>query len=160
MGRLDHQVKIRGFRIELGEIESALLSEVPALAQVAVIARAAPQQTDKRLVAYLVAHAGQALPATEEIRAALAQRLPDYMVPSAFVELEQLPLTTAMHGTGCACGSDGVAGSQPRLRQYSARAYCRPDDDALNTPGPRCCQTSRPASRCESASATSSMTTG
>ncbi|MEY3672364.1 MAG: hypothetical protein RI904_2021, partial [Pseudomonadota bacterium] len=87
LGRVDDQVKIRGFRIELGEIESALLSEVASLAQVAVIARAAAQQTDKRLVAYLVAHEGQALPSSEEIRAALAQRLPDYMVPSAFVTL-------------------------------------------------------------------------
>ena len=73
---------------------------------------------------------------------------------------EQLPLTTAMHGTACAWGNEGVAGSQPWLRQYSANAYCKPEDDALNMRCARCCQMRRPASRCESASATSSMTTG
>ena len=90
LGRADDQVKIRGFRIELGEIEAALLQE-PALAQVAVIAKAI--QGDVRLLAYLVAHADQTPPSTAELRQHLAQSLPDYMVPSAFVVLPALPLT-------------------------------------------------------------------
>jgi amino acid adenylation domain-containing protein/FkbH-like protein/non-ribosomal peptide synthase protein (TIGR01720 family) len=88
-GRIDHQVKIRGFRIELGEIESAL-SEHPGVRDVAVVARGdAPGA--KRLVAYLVA----AVPAPEisALRDHLRQTLPEYMVPSIFVFLENMPLT-------------------------------------------------------------------
>ncbi|MBW4670971.1 MAG: amino acid adenylation domain-containing protein [Cyanomargarita calcarea GSE-NOS-MK-12-04C] len=85
LGRIDNQVKIRGFRIELGEIE-ALLSQHPALAQTVVTAQ------DKRLVAYIVAHQGQK-PTINQLQNFLSQKLPDYMMPSAFVMLEALPLT-------------------------------------------------------------------
>nr|QEO74125.1 condensation domain-containing protein [uncultured bacterium] len=88
LGRVDHQVKIRGFRIELGEIESVLAAH-PAVREGAVVVREdAPG--DKRLVAYLALHAETDL---EGVRSALRQKLPQYMVPVAFVVLPALPLT-------------------------------------------------------------------
>ncbi len=91
-GRHDDQVKIRGFRIELGEIETVLGAH-PAVAQTAVV----PVQDGggKRLVAYLVAsHAtGHPAPTPGELFAWLRERLPEYMVPSAFVVLAALPLS-------------------------------------------------------------------
>ncbi|HEV2734759.1 MAG TPA: non-ribosomal peptide synthetase, partial [Longimicrobiaceae bacterium] len=90
LGRIDHQVKVRGFRIELGEIEAALARQ-PAVRQ-AVVAAREDGTGERGLVAYLVPGEG-ALPPVGELRAALAEELPEYMLPSAFVELEKLPLT-------------------------------------------------------------------
>ncbi|MCP4654216.1 MAG: amino acid adenylation domain-containing protein, partial [bacterium] len=83
-GRADRQIKIRGFRIEPGEIEAAL-GEHQGVGQAVVVLR------QERLVAYLVPQGS--LPATDVLRSFLRSRLPDFMVPAAFVELAALPLT-------------------------------------------------------------------
>ncbi|HVR09846.1 MAG TPA: amino acid adenylation domain-containing protein, partial [Thermoanaerobaculia bacterium] len=90
LGRLDHQVKIRGYRIELGEIE-ARLGEHPAVAECAVVARAAASG-DRFLAAYVVASRGRGVEAAA-LRDHLRALLPDYMVPQAFVPLAALPLS-------------------------------------------------------------------
>ncbi|WP_035373166.1 non-ribosomal peptide synthetase [Pseudoduganella violaceinigra] len=92
LGRSDHQVKIRGLRIELGEIESAIAAQ-EAVRDTVVLARP-DERGIPRLVAYLVAHGGQALPDDAALRAVLLQSLPDYMVPDYFVALDLMPLTS------------------------------------------------------------------
>ena len=91
LGRIDHQVKVRGFRIELGEIEAVLCSHA-AVREAVVLARAVGEGTEKRLVAWVVPAAG-ASPVPEELAAFLAAKLPEHMVPSAFMVTAALPLT-------------------------------------------------------------------
>ncbi len=90
-GRRDHQVKVRGFRIELGEIEAHLLNH-PQVHQAVVIA-CDDERGEKQLVAYFSA-AGDP-PANNELRGHLRRKLPDHMIPSAFVLLEKFPLTAS-----------------------------------------------------------------
>jgi len=91
LGRVDHQVKIRGFRIELGEIEAALARH-PAVEMPLALVRE-DQQDDPRIVAYFQQKAGLPEPNAQELRQHLAEFLPHFMVPSAFVALAKMPLT-------------------------------------------------------------------
>ncbi|MCF4969718.1 amino acid adenylation domain-containing protein [Nostoc sp. CMAA1605] len=90
LGRIDHQVKIRGFRIELGEIES-VLTQHDCVQETVVIARE-DEPGNKRLVAYVVID-GDSPITMNELRRFLQTKLPDYMVPSAFIAIAQIPLT-------------------------------------------------------------------
>jgi aspartate racemase len=90
LGRIDHQVKIRGFRIELGEVESVLSQHVSV--REAVVLAIEDKPLDKLLVAYVVADRHK-VDKSSELRNFLKQRLPDYMVPQAYVFLDALPLT-------------------------------------------------------------------
>ncbi|WP_347875311.1 hypothetical protein [Rhodococcus sp. (in: high G+C Gram-positive bacteria)] len=91
IGRTDLQVKFRGQRIELGEIETALIGISPIGQAVVVVA---PAAAGELLAAYLVPTPGESID-TEEVRSALGGVLPSYMVPSAFVMLDALPLNPA-----------------------------------------------------------------
>ena len=85
LGRLDHQVKLRGFRIELGELE-AVIAEHPGIREALVLSR------EQRLVAYAVTHAGAAVTGAA-LRTHVQAKLPDFMVPAAFVLLDAWPMT-------------------------------------------------------------------
>ena len=109
LGRTDAQIKLRGYRIELGEIES-VLGQHPAVQEAVVLAQDDATEehhtaqnrkskienlkSDKRLVAYVVPSQKAAAPTLSELRSFLKQKLPDYMVPSAFVFLDALPLSS------------------------------------------------------------------
>lgn len=89
LGRIDQQVKIRGFRVEPAEIENVLKQNKAV--QQAVVVPLEDKNEDKRLVAYVVAK--KPAPSTDDLRSLLASKLPEYMVPSAIMQLESLPLT-------------------------------------------------------------------
>lgn len=89
-GRMDHQVKIRGFRIELGEIESTLV-QYPSIRE-AVATVKEDQQVGNRIVAYVVLEQGGLSERMDDLRRYLQERLPDYMIPAAFVEVSAIPL--------------------------------------------------------------------
>lgn len=116
LGRVDHQVKIRGFRIELGEIE-AVISQHPAVRQVVVTTRE-DASADLTLAAYIVFHKEKSS-SIGELQQLVLSRLPDYMVPSTFVLLESLPLTTSGK-------VDRQALPAPESRRSAATSFATP----------------------------------
>jgi aspartate racemase len=94
LGRVDHQVKLRGYRIELGEIES-VLGQHPTVREAAVLVRE-DVPGDQRLIAYVAGQPGEEAPSAAALAGFLKERLPVYMLPSAYVVLDALPLT--QHG--------------------------------------------------------------
>jgi amino acid adenylation domain-containing protein len=91
VGRLDHQVKLRGHRIELNEVEAALASH-PDVRDVVVLLRE-DRPGDRRLTAYFTCTSGDEPPATSDLRGHISERLPYYMIPTAYVSLARFPLT-------------------------------------------------------------------
>jgi amino acid adenylation domain-containing protein len=118
VGRIDQQVKIRGFRIEVGEIESVLSRHAAVRDAVVVVREDVPG--DRRLVAYVVGEeAATATPA--ELREYLREHLPEYMIPSAFVPLAEMPLTTSGK-------TDRRALPAPEKLSEASPAYVAPRD--------------------------------
>jgi amino acid adenylation domain-containing protein len=126
-GRADHQVKIRGFRIELGEIETTIAAE-DGVRDAVVLARE-DVPGDRRLVAYLVVDPLRR-PSTSDLRSALRNRLPDYMVPAAFVMLDALPLTPNGKVDRRALPAPGEVGGGNRVWKDASRGPSRPTTDA------------------------------
>jgi amino acid adenylation domain-containing protein len=91
LGRVDNQIKIRGFRIEIGEIETALVSH-PSVREAVVLARE-DEPGEKRLIAYVVGARRQWSIVSNELRAYLKERLPEYMLPLSFIQMDALPLS-------------------------------------------------------------------
>ncbi len=123
LGRLDHQVKLRGYRIELGEIESVLMWQEYIRDSVVVVRE--DQPGDRRLIAYAVPdpEAGTTDDLRRRLRAALSDKLPDYMVPSAFVFLDALPRTPSGK-----TDRGALPAPEPGRGTRAATAYVAPRD--------------------------------
>jgi amino acid adenylation domain-containing protein len=123
-GRQDQQVKLRGFRVELGEVET-VLAKHPSIAECAVI-KVDDERAGLRLVAYFVAH-GPTLP-TAALRNFLSGRLPEYAIPSLFVQMDALPLSA--HGKVDRLALPEVAYARPNLSSdyFAPRT---PDEDRM-----------------------------
>ncbi|MGZ5560735.1 MAG: amino acid adenylation domain-containing protein, partial [Methylobacter sp.] len=120
LDRIDHQVKIRGFRIELGEIEAAIKKQSSVRDTVALVKE--DQARGKYIVAYIVPQSGQS-PTVTDLRIALKNTLPDYMVPALFVFLDAFPLTE--HGKLNVKALPEPEGARPDL----VKAYTAPRNE-------------------------------
>jgi amino acid adenylation domain-containing protein len=118
LGRVDDQLKISGYRIEPGEIESALLEHPEVTAALVMAFEDTPG--DKRLVAYLVANQ-EHIPNFDELRIHLRERVPEYMVPSVFVYVDEMPLT--LHGK---IDKAALPAPQQSLSRVGGREYVAP----------------------------------
>ncbi len=123
LGRVDHQVKIRGYRVELGEIEALLRSHTQVREAAVVLREDTPG--DQRLVGYIRSVSGDEVPA-DTLKAWLRQQLPEFMVPSAFVNLAELPLTP--NGK-----LDRKALPAPRQAEVESENFVAPTSDAEST---------------------------
>ncbi|WP_281203447.1 non-ribosomal peptide synthetase [Nocardiopsis trehalosi] len=133
LGRTDHQVKVRGFRIEPGEVEAALAA-ADGVAGAVAAAHPDPAGTP-RLVGYVVPRDGAAPLDTAALRAHLAERLPDYMVPSAFVELPEFPLTANRKVDRAALPAPEFAAPAARApRDAAEAAVCAVFAEVLGVP--------------------------
>ncbi|KAF9343084.1 hypothetical protein BGX26_006288, partial [Mortierella sp. AD094] len=121
LGRNDHQVKIRGYRVELGEIEARLVDH-PVVREVVVLALG--EGSSRRLVAYVVAESADELAHT--LRSHLSSKLPDYMIPAAFVRLDALPLTS--NGK-----LDRRALPEPDMDSFVSQGYEAPQSEIEST---------------------------
>ena len=128
LGRIDHQVKVRGFRIELGEIESVLCAAPGVGEAVAIVREDAPG--DRRIVAYVVPE-GEEVPVASGLRTFLKERLPEPMIPSAFVLLPALPLNPngkvdrkALPAPAAVAVGDGFEAPRTPTEETVAAAWC------------------------------------
>ncbi|MFF4083541.1 amino acid adenylation domain-containing protein [Streptomyces sp. NPDC001777] len=136
VGRGDSQVKLRGFRVEPAEVETAL-SALPGIGTALVTLRE-DRPGDRRLVAYVTARPGAGTPAPAQLSAALARTLPAHMVPSAFVTLDTVPLTTTGKVDRAALPAPGhgepaaTGGREPRSEREALA--CRMFAETLGVP--------------------------
>lgn len=114
LGRLDHQIKILGHRIEAGEVEGALLSH-PNVKE-AVVTACVNARSERQLVAYIVSE--EPSPTTDELRALVATKLPQFMIPSVFTYLDHLPLTP--NGKVNRAALPGLGNVRPKLERIVA----------------------------------------
>ncbi|MCW4354190.1 amino acid adenylation domain-containing protein [Hoyosella sp. YIM 151337] len=128
LGRADQQVKIRGYRIELGEVEAAL-TRLPGVHAAAATVRNEPQI----LVGYLVPRPGEDLTDTVRLRAMLAETVPDHLVPSSLVVIDQLPMTDNGKLDRSALPAPLVGATGPKASTPAERALCEVIAEVLNS---------------------------
>ncbi|GGC53248.1 amino acid adenylation domain-containing protein [Hoyosella rhizosphaerae] len=128
LGRADQQVKVRGYRIELGEVEAAL-TRLPGVRAAAATVRNEP----RILVGYVVPDPGANLPDTVRLRAMLAETVPDHLVPSSLVVIDELPMTDNGKADRSALPAPLVGASGPQASTAAELALCEVVAEVLNS---------------------------